>query len=337
MVKLFFREEMGEHTDCLSTEASYCSLKKGNGKMEAPNQPWDKSRTVSIIVPTYNSAKTLRKCLESIKKQSHQDYEIIVVDNESADNTLKIAEEFGSHIIVKKSGQSSAQNIGVLNSKGKYILFLDSDQTLERELLERELLEECVNACEKEGVEVVKIREVFQGDSFWGSCSAFEKNCKIQSDETGIGVARFFLKSHVIKAGLYDDDLVWGQDREFYERVKALHPKETWSKNRIFHLEPSTVSRITAKCFRYGKSARLFYEKMKGRPKTYGSTSRNLSVIIREMFKGLRKSPLIVVGSLLIILMKAGAMGAGFIASLFDKDSRPQRTVSLTVQNIDRR
>lgn len=332
MVKLFFREEMGEQTDCLSTEASGYSVRRGNGEMEVLNQPWDKSRSVSIIVPTYNSAKTLRRCLESIKKQSHQDYEIIVVDNESADNTLKIAEEFGSHIIVNKSGQSPAQNMGVLNSKGKYVLFLDSDQTLERGILE-----ECVNACEKEGVEVVKIREVFHGASFWGSCSAFEKNCKIQGDETGIGVARFFLKSHVIKAGLYDEDLVWGQDREFYERVKALHPKEAWSKNRIFHLEPSTTSKITAKYFRYGKSARLFYEKMKGRPKTYGSTSRNLSVVLREMFKGLRKSPLIVVGSLLIILIKAGAMWAGFIASLFDKDSRHQRTVSLTVQNIDRR
>jgi glycosyltransferase involved in cell wall biosynthesis len=300
--------------------------------METPNQPRDKSRTISIIVPTYNSARTLRKCLESVRNQSHQDYEIIVVDNESADNTLKIAEEFGSRIIVNKSGQSPAQNIGALNSKGKYILFLDSDQTLEKELLG-----ECVNACEKEGREVVKIREVFHGESFWGSCSAFEKNCKIQSDETGIGVARFFLKSHVIKAGLYDEDLVWGQDREFYERIKALHPKETWSKNCIFHLEPSKLSKITAKYFRYGKSARLFYERMKGRPKTYGSTSRNLSVVLREMFGEFRKSPLIVVGGLLVILIKGGAMGAGFIASFLDQDSRPQRTVSLAVQNTERR
>ena len=300
--------------------------------METPNQPRDKSRTVSIIVPTYNSAKTLRKCLESVRNQSHQDYEIIIVDNQSADNTLKIAKEFGSRIIVNKSGQSPAQNIGALNSKGKYILFLDSDQTVEKELLE-----ECVNACEKEGREVVKIREVFHGDSFWGSCSAFEKNCKIQSDETGIGVARFFLKRHVIKAGLYDEDLVWGQDREFYERIKALHPKETWSKNCIFHLEPSKLSQITAKYFRYGKSAKLFYERMKGRPKTYGSTSRNLSVVLREMFEEFRKSPLIVVGGLLIILIKGGAMGAGFIASFLDQDSRPQRTVSLAVQNTERR
>ena len=72
-------------------------LKKGNGEMEVLNQPWDKSRSVSIIVPTYNSAKTLRKCLESIKKQSHQDHEIIIVDNESTDNTLKIAEDFGPY------------------------------------------------------------------------------------------------------------------------------------------------------------------------------------------------------------------------------------------------
>jgi len=300
--------------------------------METPNQPRDKSRTVSIIVPTYNSAKTLRKCLESVRNQSHQDYEIIIVDNQSADNTLKIAKEFGSRIIVNKSGQSPAQNIGALNSKGKYILFLDSDQTVEKELLE-----ECVNACEKEGREVVKIREVFHGDSFWGSCSAFEKNCKIQSDETGIGVARFFLKRHVIKAGLYDEDLVWGQDREFYERIKALHPKETWSKNCIFHLEPSKLSQITAKYFRYGKSAKLFYERMKGRPKTYGSTSRNLSVVLREMFEEFRKSPLIVVGGLLIILIKGGAMGAGFIASFLDQNSKPQRTVSLTAQNTERR
>lgn len=281
-------------------------------------QPLNRSRTVSIIVPTYNSAKTLMSCLKSIKGQGHQDYEIIVVDNKSSDDTLRIAAKFGSHIIVNKSGQSSAQNTGILNCTGKYVLFLDSDQ-----ISEKDLLEECVNACEKKGAGVVKIREIFYGESFWGLCSAFEKNCKIQSDKTGIGVARFFLKDFVINAGLFDKDLIWGQDREFYERIKALHPRETWSKNRIFHLEQSTLPKIITKYFRYGKSARLFYETMKGKPKTYGSTSRNLSVILKEISKGLSKTPLITLGSLFITFIKATAMCLGIIVSFFDNDTRP--------------
>jgi len=48
---------------------------------------------ISVIVPTYNSSRTIEKCLKSIKNQTYQNIEIIVIDNNSSDNTLKIAKK----------------------------------------------------------------------------------------------------------------------------------------------------------------------------------------------------------------------------------------------------
>jgi glycosyltransferase involved in cell wall biosynthesis len=58
-------------------------------------------KTVSVIIPTYNSSRTLEQCLISIQKQDYQDIEIIVVDNNSSDTTKSIAERFTSNVFNK--------------------------------------------------------------------------------------------------------------------------------------------------------------------------------------------------------------------------------------------
>lgn len=89
------------------------------------------SPQISIIIPTLNSEKVLKKCLSSIKKQTFKSYEIIICDAYSTDNTLKIAKNFHCQIINNplKSAES-AKAIGLKNSRGKYIALIDSDNIL---------------------------------------------------------------------------------------------------------------------------------------------------------------------------------------------------------------
>ena len=85
---------------------------------------------VSVIIPAYNASEWIAETVESVLKQEYQNFEIIVVDDGSTDNTEKIVTSFGPKInyyYKKNGGQSSARNFGIKNAKGKYIAFLDSD------------------------------------------------------------------------------------------------------------------------------------------------------------------------------------------------------------------
>ncbi|MDY3344596.1 glycosyltransferase [Riemerella anatipestifer] len=90
----------------------------------------------SIIVPVYNASKTLRQCIESILKQSFKDFELILVNDGSTDDSGKIAEDYiakdGRVKIIHKEngGVSSTRNRGIKEAKGRYLLFIDSDDRI---------------------------------------------------------------------------------------------------------------------------------------------------------------------------------------------------------------
>ena len=87
------------------------------------------NQIISVIVPCFNSGKTLRRTIESIKNQTWENKEIIVVNDGSNDKkTLKILEDFKDDKLLKiinqnNKGLSAARNTGVLNSKGSYLFF----------------------------------------------------------------------------------------------------------------------------------------------------------------------------------------------------------------------
>src|ERR1700733_8852911 len=85
--------------------------------------------TLSIVIPTYNEETTLPLLLASIDHQSFTDYEIIVADNNSTDNTRSIADEYGARV-VDGGMPSVGRNSGAKAANGKIILFLDADTIL---------------------------------------------------------------------------------------------------------------------------------------------------------------------------------------------------------------
>lgn len=96
----------------------------------------------SIIIPVYNVEKYLSECLNSIIKQNFTDYELILINDGSKDNSLNICNDFqkkDNRIILinqKNGGPSSARNAGLNHAKGKYIMFVDSDDWIEPNTLQ---------------------------------------------------------------------------------------------------------------------------------------------------------------------------------------------------------
>lgn len=87
---------------------------------------------LSIVIPVYNSEKTLSSCLKSIYKSAPKNSEIIIVDDCSTDSSINIAKKFKSKIIKlkTKSGAAAARNIGIKKAKNDIILFIDSDMII---------------------------------------------------------------------------------------------------------------------------------------------------------------------------------------------------------------
>ena len=88
---------------------------------------------ISVVIPVYNVAKYLGKCLDSVQRQTYKKLEIILVDDGSTDNSGEICEKYGEtdarvRVFHKKNGGlSDARNFGISKAKGRYITFIDSD------------------------------------------------------------------------------------------------------------------------------------------------------------------------------------------------------------------
>lgn len=92
----------------------------------------------SVIIPARNSSNTIQECLESVVRQDYTNFEIIVVDDNSTDNTYQIASKFSKVILLdKQSGAGKARNIGAANARGDIFVFLDSDCRVEPDYLGR--------------------------------------------------------------------------------------------------------------------------------------------------------------------------------------------------------
>lgn len=109
-----------------------------------PSERWSMSPAVSVIIPSYNRAHMLGTAINSVLAQVFQDWELIVVDDGSTDNTEEVVHAFGDERIRyirqgRNSGASAARNRCLAVSRGRYVAFLDSDDEWFPEKLTRQM------------------------------------------------------------------------------------------------------------------------------------------------------------------------------------------------------
>lgn len=97
------------------------------------------AKKYSVIIPVYNAEKTLARCLESVLAQKRNDIEVVIVNDGSSDSSEKIISNFLEtnenivYIYQENAGVSRARNVGLESAKGEYIVFLDSDDYMDRD------------------------------------------------------------------------------------------------------------------------------------------------------------------------------------------------------------
>lgn len=99
----------------------------------------------SIVIPVYNAEGSIGVCLNKIAKQTYEDFELVIVNDGSTDNSLKIIKEFATQhptmsinvISQDNAGAGAARNTGINESKGEYIVFIDSDDYIDDDFLEQ--------------------------------------------------------------------------------------------------------------------------------------------------------------------------------------------------------
>jgi glycosyltransferase involved in cell wall biosynthesis len=172
-----------------------------------------KSPTVSVIIPTYNREDLICKPIRSVLNQSYQNFEIIVVDDHSTDDTEKVVEGINDSRIryirhQRNSGAAVARNTGIENSKGAYVAFLDSDDEWLPEKLEMQL-----NLFQKCGSEVGCI---------YTGLAAVDKFNQVKSVK--IPSYRGFLRDRLLYSNCIGTPSTVMVKRNYLEQVQGFDP-----------------------------------------------------------------------------------------------------------------
>jgi len=196
---------------------------------------------VSIIIPVYNCEKFLECCVKSVLSQSWPEKEIIIVNDGSTDNSLKIAERINFREIriinQQKSGAAAARNTGLRYARGKYIQFLDADDLLSEDKIEQQVMslygsEELVAVCStvhfyRLDTHLENLPSPYDERFLFTTNKPFEFLINLWGGNNGRGSmvqpnAWLTPRKLIEKAGNWNEELSVDDDGEFFARVLLL-------------------------------------------------------------------------------------------------------------------
>lgn len=276
---------------------------------------------VSVTIPTYNSEKFIDKCLKAIKNQSYKNIEINIIDGGSKDNTVEIARRNGiKNIYINKKSLLSARYEGVLKSHGEFVLLLDSDQVLNKNIVER-----CVSYIKKSNLDMLILEEkVYSKRTILEKLFHLDKklvhSIKDFNPYTSVLLPRFYRRSFLQKILLSIPKRII---EEATPQDHAILYLESWKKskkigmldNSLEHIEPSNFFELWKKFYRWG-----FYS-----ARTNSSVYDGFFKERTERFrKGLFKNGLILesFASVLLLLMKGVPYKLGYLIAKINRYGR---------------
>jgi glycosyltransferase involved in cell wall biosynthesis len=211
-------------------------------------------KMISFIVPTYNSEKTLGKCLESIMSQRCAK-EVIVVDGGSSDGTVKIATKHNVKLLADAGGKiSTARNAGLKAASGEYIAFVDSDVVLPSDWCKK-----CLLFLKKDakiagvGGPGISPDKSIVSESL--NSLLYGKSPEEQKVVDSIATMDAMYSMDAIQDQLFDEGLETGEDPEFNMRLlkkgyNLFFSKKLW----VFHYHPIGIVGMMKKWYNYGKN-----------------------------------------------------------------------------------
>jgi glycosyltransferase involved in cell wall biosynthesis len=175
---------------------------------------------VSIVVTTKNEESNIENCLKSIRDQSYENIELIVVDNYSTDNTRTLAARYTKNVVLRGPERCAQRNFGLLEvAIGEYGMFIDADM-----ILGPELVETAVFKMGMTGAVGLYIHEVVLGNGLLARIRRFER---MFYTGTPIDCVRFFQRGAFLAVGGFDAELLaggedWDLDRKLLSIGSSL-------------------------------------------------------------------------------------------------------------------
>ena len=269
---------------------------------------------VSVVIPTYNSERTLPLCLSSVRAQTYRNVEVIVVDSYSRDRTLEIARHYGVRTVLTRWKLLGARYLGFRGSRGDLILMLDSDQVLKT----RDVIERAVKAMENHDMLVLEeftyrprtwIQKLFEADrKLVHSLPHIHLN-----PIEGVLLARMYRREILEEAfkkipkELYPIVVAHDHAIIYYEAYKVSNNVGILT-NAVWHIEPEKLTELIKKNIRYGVST---YELMKLNHSYKELLKRKI-----RLRKGSLKNVKLGICSGILFILKGIGFNIGYIATL---------------------
>ena len=214
---------------------------------------------ISVIIPIYNNEKYLPQCLESVLNQTYKNLEIICVNDGSTDNSTKTLEKFSDSRIKiinqENKGLATARNTGLKNSTGEYVYFLDSDDWIDKKLIEITLgaiqnnnadiaMFDAYNVYDNSFVKVKRVSNFINPEKT--KVISYEENNAIR-DLQCTAWSKLYHKDFLIKNNLYfPDGMRFGEDVPFWFSLLFKNPKIVFINDFLYFYRKRSSS-ITAK------------------------------------------------------------------------------------------
>lgn len=218
---------------------------------------------ITVIVPVYNAKPYLRRCLDSIVTQTYTDFEAIVVDDGSTDNSGAICDEYAardSRVVTlhkENNGLSTARNLGLDTARGNYVMFVDADDWIEpdtlkyaMEMIGRESIDVlCLGMRTDEGICQVKYHEELVGRDVIRNWICNIVNSTAEASKHDIPVvsawAKLYLRKNIEDYHLrFDNDLKVGEDFWFNLLYYDCCERIVLDNKTIYHYVMNTESLI---------------------------------------------------------------------------------------------
>ncbi len=270
---------------------------------------------VSVVVPTYNSADFLEPCLKSILEQCYEKTELIVVDNNSNDNTQIIAKKYTEHVYNKGNERSAQRNFGVQQSSGKYVLIIDSDM-----ILTQGVVKACVEVMQQDlQYKGLIIPEESFGDGIWAKCKKLERS--FYSGVDWQEASRFFDRNAYLDVGGYDESMTGWEDYDLPNRIESKYGEGSIgrAKTLIYHNERNlNLFTSCRKKFYYAKTLDLYIHKdtNKDRLRKQTSVLRRYGVFFAKPAK-LFKNPFLGISMLFMKTCEFASGASGYVFGKF--------------------
>lgn len=196
-------------------------------------------KEVSVVIPAYNEEKDIGRCLESLRKQSFSNFEVIIVDDGSTDNTLEIAKKFKNVKILRgrHKGTGYSRNLGAKKAKGKILVFVDADMHFDRDYI-RNLIKPIAKDKRGKVIGATHDYEVATNtdnwiSNLWGRIRVSKENAK------DVKIFRAIRKDKFLELGGFDSKYGYADDQTFWFKYKikpAVAPDTT-----CYHKNPETL------------------------------------------------------------------------------------------------